>query len=676
MDEADIQQSSRVDLVSKTVLDIKDASDGPPDINSNTANYKRILGFKIRTTGTFSKQELKPAKQPPRSQALQRLPSKYAKLPALPPKEKLVTQQVPLKNTAAPDLQRPKPDRIQRVRCGSRQKVKPSTTLSDSPPGLPMNQIGPTDSLSEPPVPPDEFEQRVTDLIKRLLPTQPAEDFLQDISLPAPLIFPDIAEKDPPPQTEQEHQPKPQYEQQEQKQEQPKPQYEHQQQPKYEHRQQASAHTAAPKAALAPVSVQTFFSRGEFKLFKYLFHLRDWKRVNKPSLAQYLHYPRERDTDWLQAGQRVVSNIPGIEQFCKKREHSWFANRLKQLHPDLNWYYPDTFILPEEQQEYVEAHAKLKEDIYIAKMSGSRQGVGVRVLAKPSDLSLLCGPQEKGFTTAVVQKYINEPLLLKGIKSDLRLYLMITSIDPPIAFLNREGLARFCTEPYVKPTVLNTNKLDPSSQLTNFTMNKGNKNFQATYEIEAENEGTKRTLISYWKSVKADANLEPTIIWTRIEKLAQRLLKTMMPHLRMCLEQQKNKIGLPATSTMQLMHIVGLDVILDAEGHPWLLEVNSMPSMAIESSEVMQEEKNPDARPEEPKPKASLANSKIDTKPKGGRQEVSTNKDNKKTLVRSKTTNPMRPTDNTAVKPVKTEDTKPAEHTQKANMVDVYVKTQ
>ena len=32
------------------------------------------------------------------------------------------------------------------------------------------------------------------------------------------------------------------------------------------------------------------------------------------------------------------------------------------------------------------------------------------------------------------------------------------------------------------------------------------------------------------------------------------------------------------------MHIIGIDVIIDQAGKPWLLELNSTPSMAIEAA--------------------------------------------------------------------------------------------
>jgi hypothetical protein len=52
----------------------------------------------------------------------------------------------------------------------------------------------------------------------------------------------------------------------------------------------------------------------------------------------------------------------------------------------------------------------------------------------------------------VVCKYVSNPLLVNSHKFDLRIYVLITCIDPLRIYIYNEGLARFATEPY------NTNK--------------------------------------------------------------------------------------------------------------------------------------------------------------------------------------------------------------------------
>ena len=45
----------------------------------------------------------------------------------------------------------------------------------------------------------------------------------------------------------------------------------------------------------------------------------------------------------------------------------------------------------------------------------------------------------------IVQRYLSKPLLLDGIKFDLRVYVVVTGFNPVQAYICDEGLARFCT---------------------------------------------------------------------------------------------------------------------------------------------------------------------------------------------------------------------------------------
>lgn len=70
----------------------------------------------------------------------------------------------------------------------------------------------------------------------------------------------------------------------------------------------------------------------------------------------------------------------------------------------------------------------------------------------------------------IVSRYITNPLLINGLKFDLRIYVLITSMDPWRIYVYNEGLCRFASEPY---SAINT-KQNRFAHLTNYSINKKN----------------------------------------------------------------------------------------------------------------------------------------------------------------------------------------------------------
>jgi hypothetical protein len=87
-----------------------------------------------------------------------------------------------------------------------------------------------------------------------------------------------------------------------------------------------------------------------------------------------------------------------------------------------------------------------------------------------SELTDLQQTGERG----VVCKYISNPLLINKHKFDLRIYVLITSIDPLRIYVYNEGLARFASHPYemTKETLKNLYQ-----HLTNYSINKKSETF-------------------------------------------------------------------------------------------------------------------------------------------------------------------------------------------------------
>lgn len=70
----------------------------------------------------------------------------------------------------------------------------------------------------------------------------------------------------------------------------------------------------------------------------------------------------------------------------------------------------------------------------------------------------------------IVQNYIPNPLLIDGLKFDMRIYVLITCIQPLRIFMYKDGLARFATQLFAPLNETNMN--DVFKHLTNYAINK------------------------------------------------------------------------------------------------------------------------------------------------------------------------------------------------------------
>ena len=93
-----------------------------------------------------------------------------------------------------------------------------------------------------------------------------------------------------------------------------------------------------------------------------------------------------------------------------------------------------------------------------------------------------------------MQRYIENPYLIDKKKFDLRVYVVIKSVDPIEAYLCDEGLARFCTHNYKRPDHLNIKNL--YMHLTNFSLNKNSDKYVPPEEDYYNNSAASKRLLS------------------------------------------------------------------------------------------------------------------------------------------------------------------------------------
>ena len=221
---------------------------------------------------------------------------------------------------------------------------------------------------------------------------------------------------------------------------------------------------------------------------------------------------------------------------------------------------PMTFILPKEYVGFLETFSEYEEqegkfNYWIMKPAAKSRGRGIQVV---NDISSVIYGEPM-----IMQRYLKNPLLLNGYKFDLRIYVLVTSVNPLEMFIYKEGFGRFSTVPF---------NLDPNDKankyihLTNVSINKYNmKNHDETNNDEIYG-GTKVTLETLKKRIEKDYNINwDRQIWDQIVDVC---LKAMVA--------AQNDISYNPSC----FELYGFDVIFDTDFKVWLLEINSSPSLS------------------------------------------------------------------------------------------------
>ena len=219
-------------------------------------------------------------------------------------------------------------------------------------------------------------------------------------------------------------------------------------------------------------------------------------------------------------------------------------NKFREYWPENFWFYPKTYLLPEDEQKL---EKKIKNGgVFIAKPSVGCQGDGICLIRKITDIPKISNSEW------IVQPYIDKPLLLGGKKFDLRLYVLISSVSPYICYLNEEGLARFCVEDYQPPTKQNFS--NPYIHLTNYSLNKNHPEF--VNSETAYSKGAKRCLKVVCEELRANG-VDVCAVRSKIEELTQKFLTGIYPFLKYYYNATFPK------KDGQCFHVLGIDILLD-----------------------------------------------------------------------------------------------------------------
>ena len=135
-----------------------------------------------------------------------------------------------------------------------------------------------------------------------------------------------------------------------------------------------------------------------------------------------------------------INRLAGFEVLCRK---DLLARQCRaRTAVGLPAFLPESFSLPEQESEAAGrvGRGEAEGELWIWKPGGLAGGAGIQLV---SSRAALAGLQSGGH--AVLQRYIQQPLLLAGHKCDLRLYILVTDGDPLTAYIFTQGRKQLLT---------------------------------------------------------------------------------------------------------------------------------------------------------------------------------------------------------------------------------------
>ncbi|KAM6170015.1 tubulin polyglutamylase TTLL11 [Rhynchocyon petersi] len=329
-----------------------------------------------------------------------------------------------------------------------------------------------------------------------------------------------------------------------------------------------------------PVTVDSSKARTSLEALKISIRQLKWKEFpfgRRLPCDIYWHGVSFHDND-IFSGQ--VNKFPGMTEMVRKVTLSRAVRIMQDLFPEEYNFYPRSWILPDEFQLFV-AQVRMVKDgdpswkpTFIVKPDGGCQGDGIYLIKDPSDIRLAGTLQSR---PAVVQEYICKPLLIDKLKFDIRLYVLLKSLDPLEIYIAKDGLSRFCTEPYQEPSPKNLHHI--FMHLTNYSLNIHSGNF---VHSDSVNTGSKRTFSSILCRLSSKG-VDIKKVWSDIISLVIKTVIALTPELKV-FYQSDIPAGRPGPTCFQ---ILGFDILLMKNLKPILLEVNANPSMRIEHEQEL-----------------------------------------------------------------------------------------
>jgi len=259
---------------------------------------------------------------------------------------------------------------------------------------------------------------------------------------------------------------------------------------------------------------------------------------------------------------RTVNHIPGNNSLTIKsrlyRTVRATRDRMLARHaPDSEAvrrteFLPAVYEMPRDYHAFqADAHAAPQRR-WLLKPKNSARGKGIRLIDDPAEIP--------GDASWMVQPYVDNPHLMDGRKYVLRLYVVISSIEPLRVYLYHQGFAKLASAPYTLDDTSNV-----YAHLTNPDVNARNTEAEAPVVfVDFER----------YRAWLREQGHDDARLFERIRDLVAITAISAREPMR----RQSRKVGADPRGCYELL---GMDCLIDDRLDPWLLECNLSPSLEV-----------------------------------------------------------------------------------------------
>eukprot|EP00727_Mastigamoeba_balamuthi_P000009 m51a1_g10004 putative tubulin tyrosine ligase (412) ;mRNA; f:85821-87412 len=271
--------------------------------------------------------------------------------------------------------------------------------------------------------------------------------------------------------------------------------------------------------------------------------LKEWQRVNH--FRNYYEITRK---------DLLIKNLKRTrKQFERDGKHE------EALKYD---FFPQSFYMPSEYALFLDEFKRNPGQIWIMKPTNRSLGKGIFLINKLSQVTDwrtdvvrdAAAPHPKAY---IVQRYIDNPLLIGGKKFDCRVYVLVLSYVPLVVYLYRTGFARFTHHRFSLSDIGNT-----FVHLTNVAIQKNSDAYTGHAKWETTN---LRKFVTASRGVAAAEKL-----FLDIQDV---LLNALLAVQRVIIQDK------------HCYELYGYDILIDDNLKPWIIEVNACPSMTAENED-------------------------------------------------------------------------------------------